>query len=167
MKILLIPIGEIPDDVIPYLQSALKDIFGCSVQAAPTMDVPDSTFDKKRNQYEAGGFLDMISKQFAFPDGKNLGITEVDLFAPGLNFVFGQARPKSQSAVISLHRLHDDYRFLERAAKEAIHELGHTLGLGHCPDIHCVMHFSNTLHDTDIKGTAFCSKCRPKLFKLV
>jgi archaemetzincin len=49
--------------------------------------------------------------------------------------------------------------------KEAVHELGHTYGLSHCRDIHCVMCFSNTLGDTDRKGVRFCAACEPKLPK--
>jgi len=41
-----------------------------------------------------------------------------------------------------------------------VHELGHTYGLGHCPDTHCVMHFSNSLRDTDIKSATFCPACQ-------
>ena len=46
--------------------------------------------------------------------------------------------------------------FRRRAATEAIHELGHTYGLGHCDNPRCVMWFSNTLSETDRKGTEFC-----------
>ena len=53
----------------------------------------------------------------------------------------------------------DDTLFLQRAVKEAVHELGHTYGLGHCRDPRCVMFFSNTLHDTDVKGPGFCAAC--------
>ena len=57
----------------------------------------------------------------------------------------------------------DDALFLQRAVKEAVHELGHTCGLGHCRNPRCVMFFSNTLHDTDVKGPGFCTACRDKL----
>src|SRR5574337_338076 len=53
--------------------------------------------------------------------------------------------------------------FLERALKEAVHELGHTYRLGHCGDTRCTMHFSNSLQDTDIKGPDFCPRCKLKL----
>ncbi len=91
----------------------------------------------------------------------------MDLYTRGLNFVFGQARLGGREAVISLARLHqsfyglpeDEELLLERSLKEAVHELGHTWGLAHCPDHLCVMHFSNSLRDTDVKTARFCSKC--------
>jgi archaemetzincin len=47
--------------------------------------------------------------------------------------------------------------------KEAVHELGHMFGLDHCSDLRCVMHFSNSLADTDRKGRDFCPSCRARL----
>jgi len=74
-------------------------------------------------------------------------------------------------AVISLARLRPEFYgsppdaplLLKRAVKEAIHELGHTHGLGHCRDPRCIMCFSNTLHDTDVKGPGFCAACGRKV----
>ncbi len=50
-----------------------------------------------------------------------------------------------------------------RALKEAVHELGHTYYLSHCADAKCVMYFSNSLADTDIKGAGFCKRCQQRL----
>jgi archaemetzincin len=50
-----------------------------------------------------------------------------------------------------------------RLVKEAVHELGHTFGLVHCPNACCVMYFSNSLGDTDRKGPGFCSACKARL----
>jgi archaemetzincin len=46
-----------------------------------------------------------------------------------------------------------------RALKEAVHELGHTLGLRHCSRSLCVMHFSNSIFDTDKKKSLLCDQC--------
>ncbi|MGH7273362.1 MAG: hypothetical protein ACREIQ_02735, partial [Nitrospiria bacterium] len=53
----------------------------------------------------------------------------------------------------------DEALFYQRALKETVHGLGHTYGLRHCPDPACVMHFSNSLEDTDQKAWSFCPKC--------
>jgi predicted Zn-dependent protease len=100
-----------------------------------------------------------------------LGIVDVDLFAPSLNFVFGEADLLHGVAVISLFRLRPENYGLpasanllqERALKEAIHELGHTYGLMHCNHYRCVMHFSNSLPDTDRKSHQFCRRCGSSL----
>jgi archaemetzincin len=81
-----------------------------------------------------------------------------------LNFVFGEAYKGRRIAAIYLPRLRQEFYglesnelvFHERIVKEAIHELGHTFGLFHCNNKLCVMHFSNSLYDTDIKEKRFC-----------
>lgn len=47
-------------------------------------------------------------------------------------------------------------------AKESVHEVGHLLGLGHCPR-ECVMHFSRTVAHAIDKPTALCHSCKSKL----
>jgi archaemetzincin len=94
-----------------------------------------------------------------------LGITQHDLFSAELNFIFGIASPGG-ACVVSTARLvtgADDELFRARLLKEAVHELGHTLGLGHCPNPGCVMHFSNSLADTDRKADAYCERCVARL----
>ena len=93
-------------------------------------------------------------------------MTQVDLYVPELNFVFGLANHAFRVGVISLARLtHSNYSiFVSRSIKEAVHELGHAiLGLGHCDNRRCVMAFSNSLADTDYKNETFCSQCTARI----
>ncbi len=164
-------LGQVDGGLISSLGAGLEKIFGRSINTLKTLDIPAKYYDKKQGQYNASGLLSELKKIHLKKGEKILGITEVDLFAQGLNFVFGQAELGGPASIISLARLRQEFYgsptnpelLLERTIKEAVHELGHTFGLGHCPDPGCVMHFSNNLHDTDIKSNAFCPNCQPKM----
>ena len=173
MKIILKPIGDIDSNILEELKERLKQTFGCPVEIIPEAGNIERAYDSKRRQYLASGLLARLKKSGVAEGEKVLGIVDVDLYAPGPNFVFGQADIAFSAALISLCRLRQEYYelpsdealFLDRAVKEAVHELGHTFGLRHCKNARCVMHFSNSLADTDRKQIAFCSQCRPKLIK--
>jgi archaemetzincin len=52
---------------------------------------------------------------------------------------------------------------LDRLAKEAVHELGHTRGLVHCNQAVCVMRSSTYVEDIDLKSVQFCSACKQRI----
>jgi archaemetzincin len=71
------------------------------------------------------------------PDLALLGLTSLDLYVPILTYVFGEAHLNGSCAFVSSHRLREEFYGLppqrilleNRLKKEAVHELGHTLGL--------------------------------------
>ena len=152
------------------LTSRLMDIFLLPVKWLSPKKLPENAYNPQRNQFLGSYFLkDLLNyrkdREIA------LGIVSTDLYEPDLNFVFGVASPITKTAVISTYRLHnsfyglpeDNQIFIDRITKEAVHEIGHTLGLGHCPDPECVMHFSNSIVDTDRKSYFFCPVCYQKV----
>ena len=170
MGIVLVAVGEIDRNVIDWLKNDLNKVFNKQVSTGRGMPEPDYAYDNKRKQYLSTAILNGIMEQKEYaPYEKILGIVDHDLFVPDLNFVFGQASRKA--AVISLTRLRqtfyhlpeDQNLFHQRVLTEAVHELGHTFGLEHCGNSRCVMFFSNSLMDTDRKGSEFCPSCKSKL----
>jgi archaemetzincin len=175
-RIILLPIGKIDGWVLDVLEKDLAKKFERKVERHKPLDVPKDAFNPARGQYYSSLILQK-ARNIVDPkkQDKGLGITDVDLYTAGLNFVFGEAEFGGQWAVISLTRLRQSYYslpenkaiFSERAIKEAVHELGHVFGLEHCPNPKCVMHFSNSLLDTDRKSVSFCSQCQARLQKLL
>ena len=140
---------------------------GMDVRIAKQRPLPQEAFDSRRQQYRADDFLRIARNE---PGDRVLAVTNCDLYADNLNFVFGLAESFGKYAAISLCRLRigvDDEKFRLRAVKEAVHELGHMFGLAHCARRSCVMVFSNTLGDTDRKETNWCEGCQRKLERLV
>lgn len=168
--IALVPIGNVDKGFLEALRPRLEEVFGQRTRVGDRMALPPGGWNRDRSQHLASSLLAVLSSLPRSGD-RVLGVVDVDIFAPGLNFVFGQADITGKRALISLQRLRqefyglpqDENLFQQRALKEVVHELGHTYELGHCPDRICVMHFSNSLPDTDLKGWKFCSICKEKV----
>ena len=72
------------------------------------------------------------------------------------------------AAIVSLARLRQEFYGLPpnaellaaRARKEVLHELGHTFGLVHCPEVDCTMSLSTNVRQLDLKGSGYCTDCR-------
>lgn len=165
--IYILPLGNVNQSVFPKLERDLEKKFRFRVRTVEKIEIPAYTYNKTRAQYDGSKILAELAR-LEFPDAeKILAIASVDLFSQGLNFIFGQAEAPGKVCLISQVRLDprfygekfDENLFYKRLLKEAVHELGHTFSLSHCPNKFCVMHFSNTLEDTDIKSFNFCEKC--------
>ncbi len=100
-----------------------------------------------------------------------LGITELNLLIPIFTFLFGEAQLDGKGALVSTHRLHNQFYGIpenkdllkNRLLKEAIHELGHTFGLIHCFTLKCVMKSSTYVEEIDQKSTDFCRLCEQRI----
>ena len=170
IRIGILPVGKTDSEVLNRIAENLRIVFTESeiAIASEALPIPEEAFSKTRQQYRSDTILNAV-RGIAEKDGfvRVLGVADVDLFIPRLNFVFGQAEYPGKAALISLFRLRPEFYgrpsnvqvTIDRGTKEAVHEIGHTLGLKHCANPFCVMYFSNSIFETDRKQSLFCNKC--------
>jgi len=162
LSLTLLPCGAIDQTELNDLAQPLS-AKGVDVRIAKQRALPHEAFDARRHQYRADDFLKIARNEVG---DRVLAVTNCDLYADNLNYVLGLAESFGKCAVISLCRLRigaDEEKFRNRAVKEAVHEIGHMLGLAHCASLGCVMHFSNSLVDTDRKAADWCERCEKQL----
>lgn len=157
MTITIVPVGQVDEDAIVEIAERLRKRFD-RIIVLDERPVPTAAFNPIRKQYNS---LLVLHSLKDIPGDIVIAVTSLDLYAESLNFVFGRAEVGGKYCIISTARLghHDRKIYYDRAEKEAIHEIGHVIGLGHCPNDRCVMHFSNSIFDTDIKSAWFCERC--------
>ena len=166
----ILPVGSgVSIGLLDDLAAALARIFriSCHVQEHAQLDA-GFAHDARRDQYHATSILRRLRDIEPDNDVRVIGVTRHDLFVPILTFVFGEAELGGRCALVSLQRLDERYYGLparqellrERLIKEAVHELGHTLGLRHCDDWRCVMTSSHAVDRLDVKANDFCKQCR-------
>jgi archaemetzincin len=167
--ITLVPFGEADQNTFTWLKEDLPKVLAAPVKESPPLPLSPRHFRKEQNQYLADGLLSDLTLVVRTKNEISLGVTDVDLFSPGLNFVFGIAT--TGKALISTFRLRPESHGMSHNPKlvrwriltEAVHEQGHAFGLPHCEYEGCVMYFSNWIGDTDRKGPYFCYRCTRRI----
>ena len=166
----LVQLGSTVDYSIERMSERLSETFAdYRIEVSEPLDIPKMAFDSFRNQYHSTRILAILEEYAERTEAEHvLGVARFDLFVPGMNFVFGEARCPGAAAVISTYRLKtaspgNPDLLGNRTVKEAVHEIGHMLGLRHCSTSSCVMYFSERLADTDRKEEQFCSECERRV----
>jgi archaemetzincin len=168
-KITLVSIGQINDSLLEYIRQSIRNTFHLESHLNTSQDlmgeVPDPVYGGK---YNSTTLIKQLSECLPEKIFKMVAITEMDLYSPIFSCFFGEAQLNGCCALVSLHRLHqeyyglaqDDALFRSRCEKEVVHEISHLFGLVHCNDSYCIMYPSNNIIDTDVKSSSFCPSCQ-------
>lgn len=169
-EIRIVPLGAVDRNLLEYLALTLPERFNrpC-VEIRVNVNI-EKAYDSTRRQYHSTQVLAQL-REISAGEAKLLGVTDLDLFIPIFTFVFGEAQVGGCAALMSTHRLRQEFYGLpadrallfERAEKEAVHELGHAHGLAHCRSFDCVMRFSNSVDQVDLRPCHFCQLCEARL----
>lgn len=180
-RVTLLPVGDVKSAILEALSADLDSALHLDCPILPESMNPAFARHGERGQYHSSEILARMRAFHAqLMEGADrnaspwrlLGVTSVDLYIPILTFVFGEAELGGGCALISTHRLEQQFYGLppsaplERARilKEAVHELGHTFQLTHCEDYRCAMAPSHSVEWIDVKESRFCEECSARIF---
>ncbi len=163
----LLPFGPAAAETLSDLRAGLEREFSVPCEILPHEPEPVFAYNLTRQQYSSTAILAAMLKRNTPPKWRLLGVTPLDLYIPILTLDFGEAHLPGTCAVISSHRLRQEFYGLPpdpklqhlRLLKEAVHELGHTLNLSHCEDYQCAMAPSHGVEWIDLKSSSYCRDC--------
>lgn len=153
--------GDVLGSLLPLLEARFP---GRIARLGPGLSQPEYALSQERQQYLAKPVL-MRLKGLRDEAERVLGIVDLDLFGPGLTFLTAEAEEGGGVALIATYRLRGESSDgdvqglpVQRVLKQAVHELGHTYGMEHCPDTTCVMFSGDDLTQLDVKSSEFCPR---------
>lgn len=161
VNINIIPYGNFPPELSTYIYDRFIKIYPHAKLLNP-IPLPTSAFYQARNRYRADSLIKQLSARTPV-NHVTLGLTVKDISYTKNQYsdfgIFGLSYMPGKACVASFYRLKNNK---ETLFKVAIHELGHTQGLDHCPNETCIMRDYNG-KDISNKLTGFCPACKTKL----
>lgn len=165
IKISIQPFEGISKNDIQYIAKRLKGDYP-NIQINNPINFPQNSLNKAKTRYRADSLIRFLSRQTK-ENQFTIGLTTKDISTTSgkkLDWgIMGLGFCPGKSCIVSSFRLKGKNK-LEKLFKVAIHELGHTQGLPHCPIKNCLMRDAegkdnlNNLKD-------FCLECKSSLIK--
>lgn len=180
-KIGLQPIGKYDRTQLEFIQNELHQFFKVPVIILTETGMPGSFLNTtKGERYSADSLIKWLAHTAPDSITKVVGLTHEDIFTtikenghikePENKYavwgIFGLGYLPGRSCVVSNHRLktNDLPRFHHRIRTVVIHELGHNMGLPHCPSKNCIMNDANErIQTVDNSADDYCRKCKDRL----
>lgn len=166
----LLPFEGMGKAVLQAVRSGIRDQLKLNVVELPAKPLPANAFYAPRQRYIADSLLVFLRNQKSGAFDQIIGLTTKDISTRKGEIenwgVLGLGSCPGVACVISSFRAGRNKTgekvFLKRMTTLALHELGHTFGLPHCPDPVCLMKDAEGKMNLD-DGDSYCSECRNKL----
>lgn len=159
----IIPYNDVPLGLTNYIFSEFIKIYP-NARLLKSIPLPHSAYYPARSRYRADTLIRQLSLKTP-PGHVTLALTTKDISCTHDKFsdwgIFGLSYCPGNACIASIHCLHNNK---EQFFKVAIHELGHTQGLGHCPVKTCFMRDAEGKNHTN-EEKEFCPKCKNVLLK--
>lgn len=157
------PFADIDTQYIHQVQQALSTIYK-HVELKKPIPLPASAFYAPRHRYRADSLIRYL-KSITPENHICIGITNKDISHTKDKIndygIMGLGYLSGASCVVSTFRL-PKAKVIQHLIKLSEHELGHTQGLPHCADTHCLMRDANGKNHFD-EQKGFCNNCKAHL----
>ena len=163
------PLGAtLPDADAALVVRALHEFYGIEVRSLPRVELPRAAWYPPRRRWRAERLLAFLAPRLPKDGARIMGLTAADISTTKGRYqdwgVLGLGELDGPASVISSLRCvrgaRDPQHARERLAKVAVHEIGHTLGLDHCPTHGCLMHDAEGRVSSTDKEYDLCPRCR-------
>jgi archaemetzincin len=174
-RLVVLPLGsDLADPDIDFVRRCLEAFYDFRIDVLDRRSLPKSAYYAPRKRYRADRLLDFLDAEAPADAARIVGLTAVDISTTKGSIhdwgVLGLATLDGRVGVLSSFRcgrgVKTAHEALVRFGKVAVHEVGHTLGLSHCPVVACLMEDAKGTVMTTDREYDLCPQCRTRLAEL-